>query len=88
MLGTFSAWKLGTLQARAVPQAAALQAQGLRYQPDPTSPFGSAELDLVNLPPETLGAGGGDCDDLTALVATAFEAAGQATLIIKQPRHV
>jgi len=66
----------------------ALQAQGLRYQPDPTSPFGSAELDLVNLPPETLGAGGGDCDDLTALVATAFEAAGQATLIIKQPRHV
>ena len=30
MLGTFSAWKLGTLQARAVPQAAALQAQGLR----------------------------------------------------------
>lgn len=30
LLGTFSAWKLGTLQARALPQAAALQAQGLR----------------------------------------------------------
>ncbi|HNW44039.1 MAG TPA: hypothetical protein PKI19_06005 [Elusimicrobiales bacterium] len=69
---------------------------GINYQPDPVSPFsakkstGMAEmpLDTVQFPRQTIKLKSGDCDDLTALYASLFTAAGLPTAILDFPGHI
>ena len=63
-------------------------AKKLQYVSDPGSQFGSSDIDTVRLPSETLKSGVGDCDDLTAVFASAFETAGVETRIITTPGHI
>jgi TolB-like protein len=66
----------------------ALGASGLRYRPDPASPFGAEDLDFVQYPAETLGSGGGDCDDLAVAFAAFNEALGVRVLLVGTPGHL
>jgi tetratricopeptide (TPR) repeat protein len=72
---------------------AALAAHGLRYQPDPASPFQSGttdrdRIDHVQLPEETLRNRAGDCDDLVILLAALLEHLGVRTAIADLPGHL
>ncbi|MEQ9499756.1 MAG: hypothetical protein RIT81_22955 [Deltaproteobacteria bacterium] len=69
-------------------EAIAAALEGLDYLADPVHPFRPDFIDHVQFPTETLRVGGGDCDDLTVLVASIAEAAGRRALIIQTPRHV
>ena len=69
---------------------------GINYQADPVSPFsakkstGDAEspLDTVQFPRQTIKLKSGDCDDLTALYASLFAAAGIPAAILDYPGHL
>ncbi|HOW89437.1 MAG TPA: tetratricopeptide repeat protein, partial [Elusimicrobiales bacterium] len=67
---------------------------GLAYLPDPVSPYSvkksSKEFltDTVQFPRNTLKLRSGDCDDLTALFASMFEASGLHTVILDYPAHI
>ena len=68
-----------------------LSAHGLRYQVDPNTPFSriSAEqVDYVQFPRETLRLKSGDCDDLSVLLAAAYENLGIETALIDVPGHL
>ncbi|MCI0514559.1 hypothetical protein L0128_15200 [candidate division KSB1 bacterium] len=60
---------------------AQLQAQGLRYHPDPNIPF--YQDDRVQFAGETLKIGLGDCDDLLVLCASLLESAGIHTAFVE-----
>ncbi len=72
----------------------ALGEQGLSYLADPVSPYASLKassemvLDTVQFPRSTLKLKSGDCDDLTALFATLFEASGPKTALLDYPAHI
>ncbi len=59
---------------------------GVRYAPDPVSPFEGSGFDYLQYPAQTL-QGGGDCDDLAVLYASLAEAIGMRTLILATPGH-
>jgi tetratricopeptide (TPR) repeat protein len=68
-----------------------LSALGLRYQPDPNTPFSrlSAEqVDYVQFPRETLKLKSGDCDDLSVLLAAGFENLGIEAALVEVPGHL
>ncbi|MBN2496980.1 MAG: tetratricopeptide repeat protein [Deltaproteobacteria bacterium] len=71
----------------------ALQAHGLRYKPDPASPFagirpGSQGIDTVRFPGQTLVDKTGDCDDLVVLCASLLEQVEVATAVVPVAGHV
>lgn len=76
--------------ARAV--FAALKAYGINYVIDPSSAFadnvGSANIDFLQFPYQTLLYHGGDCDDLTILNCSLLEAMGIETAFITVPGHI
>lgn len=68
-----------------------LSAQGLRYQADPNTPFSRVaadQIDYVQFPRETLRLKSGDCDDLSVLLAAAYENLGIETALIDVPGHL
>lgn len=68
-----------------------LSALGLRYQPDPNTPFSrlSAEqVDYIQFPRETLKLKSGDCDDLSVLLAAGFENLGIEAALVEVPGHL
>jgi tetratricopeptide (TPR) repeat protein len=68
-----------------------LSAQGLRYQADPNSPFSRVaadQVDYVQFPRETLRLRSGDCDDLSVLLAAAYENLGIETALVDVPGHL
>jgi tetratricopeptide (TPR) repeat protein/DNA-binding beta-propeller fold protein YncE len=84
-----------TVLNRPLSQAATLfntlSALGLRYQPDPNTPFSrlSAEqVDYVQFPRETLKLKSGDCDDLSVLLAAGFENLGIEAALVEVPGHL
>lgn len=60
----------------------------MRYVPDPVNPYGSATVDYVQFPAQTLERGTGDCDDLAILYASLAEAVGLETLLVTTPGHI
>ncbi len=69
----------------------ALTAQGLRYQPDPNTPYAKLagdQIDYVQFPRETLKLRSGDCDDLSVLMAAGLENLGVATALVDVPGHL
>ncbi|OGR69164.1 MAG: hypothetical protein A2081_05270 [Elusimicrobia bacterium GWC2_61_19] len=72
----------------------ALGEQGLSYLADPVSPYSVLKsskevvLDTVQFPRSTLKLRSGDCDDLTALFASIFEASGVRTALLDYPAHI
>jgi len=66
----------------------ALAAVPLRYNPDPSSPFGSVILDDVQFARDTLRYKSGDCDDLSVLFSSLLEALGVRASLITTPGHV
>ena len=71
---------------------AALKAYGINYVIDPSSAFtdnvGSANIDFLQFPYQTLLYHGGDCDDLTILNCSLLEALGIETALITVPGHI
>lgn len=71
---------------------AALKAFGINYVVDPSSAFtdniGSASIDFLQFPYQTLLYHGGDCDDLTILNCSLLEALGIETAMITIPGHI
>src|SRR5262249_53490180 len=68
-----------------------LAALGLRYQPDPNTPFsrlGADQVDYVQFPRETLRLKSGDCDDLSVLLAAAYENLGIESAMVEVPGHL
>ena len=68
-----------------------LSALGLRYQPDPNSPYSklrSDQVDYVQFPRETLRLKSGDCDDLSVLLAAALENLGIESALVEVPAHL
>jgi len=68
-----------------------LAALGLRYQPDPNSPYSrlsADQVDYVQFPRETLKLRSGDCDDLSVLLAAAFENLGIESAFVEVPGHL
>jgi len=68
-----------------------LSAHGLRYQPDPNSPYSKLradQVDYVQFPRETLRLKSGDCDDLSVLLAAAFENLGIESALVEVPAHL
>ncbi len=68
-----------------------LSGLGLRYQPDPNTPFSrlSAEqVDYIQFPRETLKLKSGDCDDLSVLLAAGFENLGIESAFVEVPGHI
>jgi tetratricopeptide (TPR) repeat protein len=68
-----------------------LSALGLRYQPDPNTPYSrlrSDQVDYVQFPRETLRLKSGDCDDLSVLLAAAFENLGVESALVEVPAHL
>jgi len=69
---------------------------GINFQADPVSPFSAKKstaeaeqlLDTVQFPRQTVKLKSGDCDDLTALYASLFTAAGISTVILDFPGHI
>lgn len=70
----------------------ALNQFGLNYVIDPTSAFadnvGTASIDFLQFPYQTLMFKGGDCDDISILVCSLFEAVGIRTAFITIPGHI
>ncbi|MCM2268301.1 MAG: 6-bladed beta-propeller [Elusimicrobiales bacterium] len=72
----------------------ALGEQGLSYLADPVSPYAVLKsskevvLDTVQFPRSTLKLKSGDCDDLTALFASIFEASGVKAALLDYPAHI
>ena len=68
-----------------------LTAYGVRYQVDPNTPYsriGADQVDYVQFPRETLRLKSGDCDDLSVLLAAAYENLGIDTALIDVPGHL
>ncbi len=68
-----------------------LSALGLRYQPDPNTPYSRVsadQVDYVQFPRETLRLKSGDCDDLSVLLAAAYENLGVETAFVEVPGHL
>jgi hypothetical protein len=68
-----------------------LSAHGLRYQADPNTPYSRVsadQVDYVQFPRETLRLRSGDCDDLSVLLAAAYENLGIETALIDVPGHL
>lgn len=68
-----------------------LSAHGLRYQADPNTPYSRVsadQVDYVQFPRETLRLKSGDCDDLSVLLAAAYENLGIETALIDVPGHL
>ena len=65
---------------------------GLNYVVDPNSAFednvGTSSIDFLQFPYQTLMYRGGDCDDLSILVCSLFEAVGIDTAFITVPGHI
>ena len=70
----------------------ALKAFGINYVVDPSSAFtdnvGTASVDFLQFPYQTLVYHGGDCDDLTILNCSLLEALGIDTAFITVPGHI
>ncbi|MCQ2592235.1 MAG: hypothetical protein MJ188_05580 [Treponema sp.] len=70
----------------------ALKAYGMNYVVDPSSAFtdnvGTASIDFLKFPYQTLLYRGGDCDDLTILNCALFESLGIETALITVPGHI
>lgn len=72
----------------------ALDAYGVRYKPDPDSPFaaikpgGEALIDTVRFPGQTLEDKAGDCDDLVVLFASLLEQVGVRAAVVPVEGHV
>lgn len=70
----------------------ALKSYGINYVIDPASAFtdnvGSAAVDFLQFPYQTLLYHGGDCDDLTILNCSLLEALGIQTAFITVPGHI
>ena len=70
----------------------ALKAFGINYVVDPSSAFtdniGTAAVDYLQFPYQTLTYRGGDCDDLTILNCSLLEAIGIDTAFITVPGHI
>ncbi len=70
----------------------ALDDFGINYVKDPTSAFednvGTASIDFLQFPYQTLMYRGGDCDDLSILVCSLFESIGIKTAFITIPGHI
>lgn len=70
----------------------ALNEFGLNYIVDPSSAFednvGTSSIDFLQFPYQTLMYRGGDCDDLSILVCSLFEAVGIDTAFITVPGHI
>ncbi len=60
---------------------------GLQYRPDPGVAKGEV-YDDVHFPTETLGRGGGDCEDLSVLLASSLEAVGVPSMLLVTQDHV
>ena len=71
---------------------AALKEYGLNYVVDPSSAFtdniGGDSVDFLQFPYQTILYHGGDCDDLTILNCSLFEAVGIETAFITVPGHI
>jgi len=68
-----------------------LSGLGLRYQPDPNTPFSklsSEQVDYIQFPRETLKLKSGDCDDLSVLLAAGFENLGIESAFVEVPGHI
>ena len=66
-------------------------ALGLRYQPDPNTPYSrlsADQVDYVQFPRETLKLRSGDCDDLSVLLAAAYENLGIESALVEVPGHL
>jgi len=72
----------GELRSVAVARrlVASIQKEKLRYRSDPNVPF--YQDDRVQFAQETLDLGGGDCDDLSVLLASLLEGAGIRTAFV------
>ena len=70
----------------------ALNQFGINYVIDPTSAFednvGTSAIDFLQFPYQTLMYKGGDCDDLSILFCSLFEAVGIRTAFITIPGHI
>ncbi|MBO6100759.1 MAG: tetratricopeptide repeat protein, partial [Spirochaetaceae bacterium] len=70
----------------------ALDQFGINYVKDPTSAFednvGTASIDFLQFPYQTLMYRGGDCDDLSILTCSLFESIGIKTAFITIPWHI
>lgn len=70
----------------------ALKSFGINYVVDPSSAFtdnvGTADVDFLQFPYQTLLYHGGDCDDLTILNCSLLEALGIDTAFITIPGHI
>lgn len=70
----------------------ALNQYGINYVVDPSSAFednvGTSSIDFLQFPYQTLMYRGGDCDDLSILVCSLFEAVGIDTAFITVPGHI
>ena len=70
----------------------ALKSFGINYVVDPSSAFtdnvGTAAVDFLQFPYQTLVYHGGDCDDLTILNCSLLEAIGIKTAFITVPGHI
>ena len=68
-----------------------LKAYGINYVIDPTSVFSTSDtvaVDFLQFPYQTLLYHGGDCDDLSILNCSLFEALGIETAFITIPGHI
>ena len=65
---------------------------GLNYVVDPSSAFednvGTSAIDFLQFPYQTIMYRGGDCDDISILVCSLFEAVGIDTAFITIPGHI
>ena len=67
---------------------------GVTYLADPANPYSvlkstqNLALDTVQFPRNTLQLKSGDCDDLTALFASIFEASGMHVALLDFPAHI
>lgn len=70
----------------------ALNEFGINYVVDPASAFednvGTSSIDFLQFPYQTLMYKGGDCDDLSILYCSLFEAVGIPTAFITIPGHI
>ena len=70
----------------------ALNQFGINYVVDPASAFednvGTSSIDFLQFPYQTLMYRGGDCDDLSILYCSLFEAVGIPTAFITIPGHI